>query len=77
MRLSIKKNGEVTSTVKVIPPKRTPMCQPCDVYFYRQVKDMVKKIQNASDLLKEQREIDAIKTHSLTYHQLSAPVLKR
>jgi hypothetical protein len=27
--------------------------------------------------LKEQREIDAIKTHSLTYHQLSAPVLKR
>ena len=57
------------------------MCKPCDVYFYRQVKDVVKKIQNASDLLKEQREIasceDAIKIHSLTLHQLSASVFEK
>ena len=42
---------------------------------------MVKKIQNASDLLKEQREIasceDAIKIHSLTLHQLSASVFEK
>jgi len=65
----------------VIPPKCTPMCKPCDVYFYRQVKDVVKKIQNASDLLKEQWEIasreDTIKIHSLTHHQLSAPVFEK
>jgi len=57
------------------------MCQLCDVYFYRQVKDVVKKIQNASDVLKEQLEIasheDAIKIHSLTHHQLSAPVFEK
>jgi len=57
------------------------MCKPCDVYFYRQVKDVVKKIQNASDLLKEQWEIasreDTIKIHSLTHHQLSAPVFEK
>jgi hypothetical protein len=57
------------------------MCQPCDIYFYRQVKDVVKKIQNASDFLREQWKTashkDAIKIHSLTHHQLSAPVLKR
>ena len=64
-----------------IPPKFNPMCQPCDVYFYRQVKDVVKIIQHASDLLRGQREIssreDAIKIHSLTHHPLSARVFEK
>lgn len=66
-----------TCTIKVIPPKCTPICQPCDVYFYRQVKIFTKKIQNAPDLLKNNREIasreDSIQIHSLILHQLSAP----
>jgi hypothetical protein len=64
----------------VIPPKCTPLCQPYDVYSYRQVKD-VKKTQNTSDVLKEQREIasreDTIKINSLTHHQLNAPVFEK
>jgi hypothetical protein len=46
------------------------MCQPRDVYFYRQV-DMVKIIQYASDLLREQRETpreEAVKIYFLTHH---------
>jgi len=70
--------GEATCTVKIIPPKCTPLCQPCDVYFYRQVKNLLKRLQNAPTLLQEQREIssreDEIKLHSLILHQLSAPV---
>lgn len=72
------KKGNATCTLKVIPPKCTPLCQPCDVYFYRQVKILLKHLQNAPTLLYEQREIasreDAIKIHSLILHQLSAPV---
>ena len=30
-----------TCTLKVIPPKCTPLCQPCDVYFFRQVKSKI------------------------------------
>lgn len=56
------------------------MCQPCDIYFYRQVKNFIKRLQNCSALLQQQREIgtreDAIKIHSLLLHQLSAPVFK-
>lgn len=66
-----------TCTIKVIPPKCTPICQPCDVYFYRQVKIFIKRIQNAPDLLKNDREIasteDSIQIRSLILHQLSAP----
>ncbi|KYM98426.1 hypothetical protein ALC62_10866 [Cyphomyrmex costatus] len=61
-------SGEATCTLKFIPPKCTPLCQPCDVYFYRQVKILIKKLQNAPTLIKNQREIasreDAIKIHS-------------
>ena len=32
-----------TCQIKIIPPKCTPLCQPCDVYFYRQVKNFIKK----------------------------------
>lgn len=69
-----------TCTVKVIPPKCTPLCQPCDVYFYRQVKIFIKKLQNAPELLKANREIasreDSITIHSLLLHQLSAPAFR-
>jgi len=29
----------------------TPICQPCDVYFFRQVKIIIKRIQNCRDIL--------------------------
>lgn len=64
--------GEATCTLKVIPLKCTPLCQSCNVFFYRQVKDFIKRLQNAPTLLQEQREIssceDVIKIHSLILH---------
>ena len=45
--------GEATCNLKIIPPKCTPLCQPCDVYFYRQVKNFLNRLQNAPALLKE------------------------
>ena len=55
----------------------TPLYQPCDIYFYRQVKIFIKKLQNAPELLKTNTEIafreNAIKIHSLILHQLSSP----
>lgn len=27
-------------TLKIIPPKCTPLCQPCDVYFYKRVRNV-------------------------------------
>ncbi|XP_071573952.1 uncharacterized protein [Temnothorax nylanderi] len=72
--------NRASCTVKVIPPKCTPLCQPCNVYFYRQVKNFIKRLQNCSFSLQQQREIgtreDAIKIHSLLLHQLSAPVFQ-
>jgi len=71
-------SGEATCTLKFIPPKCTPFCQPCDVYFYRQVKIIIKILQNSSALLKDEREIasreDAIKINSIVHHQLRAPI---
>ncbi|XP_020292188.1 uncharacterized protein LOC109858896 [Pseudomyrmex gracilis] len=66
-----------TCTIKVVPPKCTPLCQPCDVYFYRQVNNFIKRLQNCSTLIEQNREItsheDCIKIHSIIHHQLSAP----
>lgn len=73
--------GIGTCTIKVIPPKCTPLCQPCDVYFYRQVKNFIKRLQNCSVLIEQQREIssrdDCIKIHSIVHHQLSAPIFTK
>ena len=73
-------SDEVTCTVKVIPPKCSTLSEPCDVYFYKQMKNIIKKLQNASTLLKEKREInsrkDALKIHSIVHHQLSSPIFQ-
>lgn len=70
-------NGNCSSTIEIIPPHCTPYCQPGDVYFFRQVKNFIKRLQNCSDVLRENRSLstreDAIKIHSLIHHQLSAP----
>ena len=72
--------GEATCTLKIIPQKCTPLCQPCDVYFYRQFENFLKSLQNAPAFLKEQRKIssweDAIRLHSLLLHQFSAPAFQ-
>ncbi|GFU29024.1 HTH CENPB-type domain-containing protein [Trichonephila clavipes] len=70
--------GIPTCTMKVIPPKCTPLVQLCDVYFYRQVKNFIKRLQNCAYIIEQDREIssreDCIKIQSLVHHQLSAPI---
>lgn len=70
-----------TCTMKVIPPKCTPLVQPCDVYFYRQVKNLIKRMQNCAYLIEIDREInsreDCIKIQSIVHHQLSSPIFKK
>ncbi|XP_071574627.1 uncharacterized protein [Temnothorax nylanderi] len=70
-----------TCTIKVIPPKCTPLVQPCDVYFYRQVKNFIKRLQNCSHLIEQNREIasreDCIKIQSIVHNQLSSPVFSK
>lgn len=72
--------GRRTISVEIIPPLCTPLCQPCDVDFFRQVKLFIKKLQNCTELLKENRQIhsreDAIKINSLVHHQLGSPVFR-
>lgn len=46
-------NGMPTCSIKVIPPKCTPIVQPCDVYFFRQVKNFIKRLQNCSYLIEK------------------------
>ncbi|XP_029662700.1 uncharacterized protein LOC115235213 isoform X1 [Formica exsecta] len=73
-------DGIGTCTIKVIPSKCTSLCQPCDVYFYRQVKNLIKRLQNCSFLIEQKREItsreDCIKIHAIVHHQLSAPIFE-
>lgn len=71
---------QTTCSLKIIPPKCTPLVQPCDVYFYRQVKNFIKRLQNSSHLIEQNREItsreDCLKIHSIVHHQLSSPVFE-
>jgi hypothetical protein len=78
------KNNKPTCNLQIIPPKCTPICQPCDVYFYRQVKVIIKKIQNCPDVISQSGDeskqlntrADAIRIQSLTHYLLSAPKFK-
>ncbi|XP_048509261.1 uncharacterized protein LOC125500394 [Athalia rosae] len=77
----VDEDGMPTCSLKVIPPKCTPLCQPCDVYFYRQVKNYIRRLQNCPVLITLRREItsrrDAIKIHSLVHNQLRAPAFEK
>lgn len=68
--------SQSTCMVKVIPH----LCQPCDVYFFRQVKNFISKLQNCHVLLETQQELhnrtDAITIHSLIHNQLSVPIFQ-
>ncbi|KAJ8960708.1 hypothetical protein NQ314_006019 [Rhamnusium bicolor] len=70
-----------TCTIKVIPPKCMPWIQPCDAYFYEQVKNFIKRLRNSSYLIENRREIssqeDCIKIHSIVHHQLSSPIFSK
>lgn len=76
----IDENSLTTCTVKIIPPKCTPLVQPCDVYFFRQVKNFIKRLQNCTYLIERKREInsreDCIKIQSIVHHQLSSEIYK-
>ena len=39
-------NDLPTCTLKIIPPKCTPLCQSCDLFFYRPVKQLISHMQN-------------------------------
>lgn len=73
-------DGNCNSTIEIIPPHCTPYCQPCDVYFFRQIKNFIKKLQNSAEVIQTKRQLstreDAIKIHSLIHYQLSAPIFK-
>jgi hypothetical protein len=47
---------ESTCSLKIILPRCTPLCQPCDVYFYKQVKNYIAKAQNCLVLTAANRE---------------------
>ncbi|CAK9799263.1 hypothetical protein ANTPLA_LOCUS1961 [Anthophora plagiata] len=73
--------NNTTCTLKVVPLQCTSICLPCDVYFYRQVKILLKQMQNSTFILQENRSLhsreDAIKMHSLIHNQLSAPIFEK
>uniref|UniRef100_UPI001478BC9B LOW QUALITY PROTEIN: uncharacterized protein LOC117611452 n=1 Tax=Osmia lignaria TaxID=473952 RepID=UPI001478BC9B len=80
----VNSENKPTCNVQIIPPKCTPICQPYDVYFYRQVKILIKRIQNYSqDIMadREKKELntryDAIRIQSLIHYLLSAPLFKK
>ncbi|GFY50024.1 HTH CENPB-type domain-containing protein [Trichonephila inaurata madagascariensis] len=70
-----------TCTLKIIPPKCTPIVQPCDVYFYRQVKNFIKHLQNSACLIEQNREInsreDCSKIQSVVHHQLPSQIFEK
>lgn len=70
--------------VEVIPPKTTKYCQPLDVFFFRQYKIMIRKIEDAvrhkffieGSEIKLKDRVFIMKMHSIAYHQFNAPILK-
>ena len=41
----VKNEGETKFNLKLITPKYTPLCQPCDFYFYKQIENVMKHLQ--------------------------------
>jgi hypothetical protein len=76
----VDENDEPTCSLKIIPPKCTPLCQPCDVYFYKQVKNYIAKFQNCPVIIAANRELssreDCIDIHALIHNQLQAPIYR-
>jgi len=58
--------------------KCAPLYQPCDIYFYKQITNVMKHLQHCVQLLYEGQEIsshkDATKRYLLLHHQASTPV---
>ena len=73
----INNDNKPTCNLQIISSKCTATCQPSDVYFYRQVKIIIKRIQNCSDNLINGKKLnsryDAIRIQSLTHYLLRAP----
>lgn len=67
-------------TLKIIPGKCTSSCQPLDVYFFRQVKILIKSIQNNAHIIAIGRDMSSheenIRLHSLIHHQLSGDIFQ-
>lgn len=64
--------------MKIILPECSSLCQPCDLYFYRQVENYIGQFQNWSVLAAANYEVssreDCIKIHLLIHNQLQAPI---
>ena len=54
--------------IKIKPPGCTPYAQPCDVYFFRQVKNFTRRLQISTSVLAEDQQLnsrsDAVKIQS-------------
>jgi hypothetical protein len=72
-KIFVKDKGETMFNLKVIMPKNIPLCQPCDIHFYRQITNFMKH-QYCAHMLCEEEEIssheDATKLHLLLHHQV-------
>jgi hypothetical protein len=70
----VDESSEPTCSLKIVPPKCTPMCQLCDVYFYRQVKNYIAKFKNGSVLIAASHKLstreDCVKMLAFVNHQL-------
>ena len=73
-------SGTKTCNRYIIPPKTTSLVQPLDCFFFRQYKNIARRIQNRVNLdnididMKHRNNI--ITLHSLIHNQISAPIFQ-